>query len=435
MAATKPISNEQPFSIAPFLRNTASMITGALMRLGLQAVYFVVITRSLGADQFGAFSGVLALIAVLSPFASLGMGNLIIKNVAEDKHSFQKSWGNALFATCILSSVFLALVLLCARLLLPKDISLLMIAFIGLSDMLLLSVVNLASQAFQAFEQLQKTARVLVVWIGARTAAGAILVVFNHHPTAMLWSLSYFLGTAASAIYSFFWVCRDLGWPTLDLSALWRKLREGLYFSVSLSSQSVYNNIDKTMLARMSTLDGTGIYTTAYRLIDLVFQPISALLAATYSRFFHHGAAGLNASTRFARRVMPYSIGYAILSAILLAALAPVIPHALGESYARAVGAVWWLSPIIVLRSVHYFLADSLTGAGFQGVRTFVQLLVAAQNVLLNFWLIPAFGWRGAAFASLASDGMLMLGLAFAISILSRKQPASITYFEREAVS
>jgi O-antigen/teichoic acid export membrane protein len=434
MTAPESNSSEQAFSIAPFLRNTASMITGALLRLGLQAVYFVVITRSLGANQFGAFSGVLALIAVLSPFASLGMGNLIIKHVAESRNSFQKSWGNALFATCVLSSLFLALILFSARLLLPPGISLLMIVFIGLSDMLLLNVVSLAGQAFQAFEQLQKTARVLVVWIGARTAAGALLVIFNRHPTAMLWSLSYFLGTAASAIYAFVWVCRDLGWPTLDLPALWRKAREGLYFSVSLSSQSIYNNIDKTMLARLSTLDGTGIYTTAYRLIDLVFQPISALLAATYSRFFHHGADGLNSSTRFARRLLPYSIGYAAVSAALLAAVAPVIPHLLGESYARAVEAVWWLSPIIVLRSVHYFLADSLTGAGFQGVRTFVQMMVAAQNVLLNFWLIPIFGWRGAAFASLASDGILMFGLALAIFILSRKRDTAISYVE-EAVS
>ena len=431
---TPSAGGEETISIAPFLRNTASMIAGALVRLGLQGAYFVVIARSLGADQFGAFSGVLALIAVLSPFASLGMGNLIIKSVSHDKTTFRDSWGNALFTTVALSAAFLVLVLLSARFVLPREISWLLLVFVALSDMLLVNIVNLAGQAFQAFEQLSKTSRVQVVLIGTRVAAAVILVGINRHPTAMLWSGGYFLGTAAAALCCFIWVCRTLGSPTLALGSLRRKVLEGLYFSVSLSSQSIYNNIDKTMLARLSTLDGTGIYTTAYRLIDLAFQPVSALLASTYSRFFHHGADGLAASTRFARRLLPFSTGYGLFAALGLALTAPIVPYALGDSYARAVEAVWWLSPIILLRSVHYFLADSLTGSGFQGFRTLVQMMVAGLNVLLNLWLIPAYGWRGAAWASLASDGMLMVGLAFSIFLLSRgSRPAPVACIEPDA--
>jgi O-antigen/teichoic acid export membrane protein len=431
-----PASGEQTNSIAPFLRNTASMIAGGMIRLLLQAAYFVVIARSLGADQFGAFSGVLALIAVLSPFASLGMGNLIIKSVSQDKSTFRESWGNALFATGALSAGFLILVLLTSHLILPREISWLLLVFVALSDMLLVNVVNLAGQAFQAFELLHKTSTVQVILIAVRVAAALVLVLFYHHPTAMLWSACYFVGTSISALYAFIWVCRELGWPTLALGSLRRNVLEGLYFSVSLSSQSIYNNIDKTMLTRLSTLDGTGIYTTAYRLIDLAFQPVSALLASTYSRFFQHGADGLAASTRFARRLMPFSTGYGILAALFLSLVAPIVPHLLGDSYARAVEAVWWLSPIIFLRSVHYFLADSLTGSGFQGIRTLIQMLVAGQNVLLNLWLIPAYGWRGAAWASLASDGMLMVALALAIFLLSRKsQPSPVAWAETDAAS
>ena len=431
---TRTSSSEQAISITPFLRNTASMIAGALMRLGLQGAYFVVIARSLGADQFGAFSGVLALIAALSPFASLGMGNLMIKSVSHDKAAFRESWGNALFTTAVLSTAFLVMVLLGSHFVLPREIPWLLVLFVGLSDMLLVNVVTLAGQAFQAFEHLHKTSSLQVVLIGARVATALALIVIVHHPTAMLWSIGYFLGTAASALYALVWVCRKLGWPTVAFGAVKRQALEGLYFSVSLSSQSIYNNIDKTMLARLSTLDGTGIYTTAYRMIDLAFQPVSALLASTYARFFQHGAEGLAAATRFAKRLLPFSVGYGIVAGLGLALAAPLVPHALGASYARAVEAVWWLSPIIVLRSVHYFLADSLTGSGFQRVRTFVQLSVAGQNVLLNLWLIPGYGWRGAAWASLASDGMLMVGLALSILLLSRKtRPGPVACIEPDA--
>src|SRR5712671_2984981 len=143
---TSSAGGEQTISIAPFLRNTMSMIAGALVRLVLQAVYFVVIARSLGADQFGAFSGVLALIAVLSPFASLGMGNLVIKSVSQDKTTFRDSWGNALFTTVALSAAFLILVLLSSHFLLPREISWLLLVFVALSDMLLVNIVGLAAQ-------------------------------------------------------------------------------------------------------------------------------------------------------------------------------------------------------------------------------------------------------------------------------------------------
>jgi O-antigen/teichoic acid export membrane protein len=422
MSATNPLVGRPTQSLAPFFRNTVSMLAGALVRLGLQGVYFVVIARSLGADQFGAFSGVLALIAVLSPFASLGMGNLIIKSVSQDKAAFRTSWGNALFTTVVLSAAFQVLVLLVSRFVLPRGISWLLIVLVGLSDMLLVNVVILAGQAFQAFEQLKRTARVQVALIGARVVAAGVLVAIDQHPTAMLWSAGYFVGTAASAVYAFIWVCREFGSPRLALGLLRRNAREGLYFSFSLSSQSIYNNIDKTMLARLSTLDGAGIYATAYRLIDLAFQPVAALLASTYSRFFQHGANGLAAATGFAKRLLPFAAGYGVIATIGLALAAPLVPHIFGASYTFAVEAVRWLSPIVLLRSVHYFLADSLTGSGLQGVRTFVQILVAGQNVLLNLWLIPLYGWRGAAWASLASDGMLVASLGFLIFLLTRKQ-------------
>jgi Na+-driven multidrug efflux pump len=70
---------------------------------------------------------------------------------------------------------------------------------------------------------------------------------------------------------------------------------------------------------------------------------------------------------------------------------------------------------LVFLRSIHYFLANSLSGAGHQGRRALVQLGTVGINVLLNLWLIPAYSWRGAAWASLASDGALVLGLFVAI--------------------
>jgi O-antigen/teichoic acid export membrane protein len=78
-----------------------------------------------------------------------------------------------------------------------------------------------------------------------------------------------------------------------------------------------------------------------------------------------------------------------------------------------------------VLKAMHYFLSDTLTGAGHQGVRTSLQASVAALNVLLNLWIIPAYSWRGAAWSSIASDSALALSVAVAVWLLNRRSRAT----------
>ena len=42
------------------------------LKLVIQAVYFVIIARSLGPEQYGAFVAVVAIAAILSPFCGFG---------------------------------------------------------------------------------------------------------------------------------------------------------------------------------------------------------------------------------------------------------------------------------------------------------------------------------------------------------------------------
>jgi O-antigen/teichoic acid export membrane protein len=161
------------------------------------------------------------------------------------------------------------------------------------------------------------------------------------------------------------------------------------------------------LLARLATLEATGAYGAAYRLMDVAFLPVRSVLIAAYARFFQHGAQGVQATARYGRRLLTLGIGYGVVTAIAFYAAAPLLPMILGRDYEEAVGAVRWLALVPLLKTVHYFGADALTGAGYQGTRTLVLLIVAGGNFLLNLWLIPAYSWRGAAIATIVSDGML----------------------------
>ncbi len=213
-----------------------------------------------------------------------------------------------------------------------------------------------------------------------------------------------------------------LGPPKIALSRISSEIAQGFYFSTSMSAQTIYNDIDKTMLARLSTLDATGIYAAAYRVIDVSFTPVRSVLNAAYANFFRHGESGIAATYSYAKKLLPKMMGYSLLIFAALYLSAPVIPLVLGAEYARAVEALRWLSLLPFLKSMHSFLADSLTGAGYQRARTITQVGVAIFNVGLNFWLIPAYSWRGAAWSSLASDAALVLTLYAVVMVVTAKE-------------
>ena len=97
--------------------------------------HFVLIARALGPHEYGAFVGATALIAIVGPFAGVGGGNLLVKNVSRDKSLFTVYWGNALLLLALSGIVLLGLVVVVAHLILPPAIPLLLVVLICLSDL------------------------------------------------------------------------------------------------------------------------------------------------------------------------------------------------------------------------------------------------------------------------------------------------------------
>jgi O-antigen/teichoic acid export membrane protein len=403
-------------------RNTAWMSVGLGLRLVIQACYFTVIARSLGVSNYGAFVGVVSLVGIFFPFGGLGSGNLLIKNVTRNEQLFSSMWGAALINLVASSSVLVGGALLLSRLALPAVIPFRLVVLVAVSDILGVNLVGVAGQAFQAFERLEWTATINVFLSASRLAGALILVSVQRHPSALQWGYVYFVCTVVAAATSYCLVWIKLGPPVLSFARSVAEIREGFYFSVTLSAQSVYNDIDKAMLVRLSTLSATGIYGAAYRLIDVSFAPVSGLLAAAYPNFFRRGAAGVSSGLSYAIPLLKRALGYSVFICLGMLLCAGVVPYILGQEYVRTVEALRWLAPLPILKALHYFLSDTLTGAGRQGLRSAIQAGVALFNVLINLWLIPAYSWRGAAWSSIASDGLLACAVGAAVFLLASRQ-------------
>lgn len=406
-------------------RNSAWVFGGQALRLGTRMVYFLIIARELGAANYGAFAAVLAFVAIAAPFSSWGAGNLLIRATAKDRSLFRVYWGNALLLVAGSSMGLLLLLFLLKSVFLPLVISNVLVLSIACAELIFTRLQEVAGQAFQAFERLKRTSQLWVLMGAARLLAAFVMMLVIRNPSPEALGLLYLSATGFVGAWSLILVHKELGLPRFDISRAVRELKDGFYFAVSYSASTVYGDVDKMMLASMAGLQVAGFYAAAYRLIEAAFTPIIALLHAAYPRFFIQGQTSLRKAATFGTRLMRISVIYASVAGIVLWLAAPVVPRLLGDDYLSAVQVLRWLALIPVLKSIHYFAADALSGSGHQGLRTAFQVTTALLNVVLNFVLIPAHSWRGAAWASLASDAFLAGSLWLSIRVLIHRTEAT----------
>jgi len=409
------------------LRNALWMSAGFAGRLGMQVVYFVLVARSLKTAEYGVFAGALGLITFLSPFVSWGSGNILIKHVSRDQALFPVYWGSALVTTFITGIGLAVAACVLGLLVLPPDQPFAIVLWISIGDFLGTRLSELSGQAFAAVQQMRFTS-FLHVSLGVFRLLAAILFFFVPvQKTALSWAVLYMVSGLLTGILGYILVTARLGKGRLALGPMRHGWREGFYFSVSLSSQGVYNDIDKTLLLRLSGDSIAGAYAAAYRFLDAAFVPVRALMYASYPRFFQRGTGGIRETLNFARRLLPLASGLGVLTSLGLLLIRPLIPLLLGTEYALSLDILPWLAAIPVLRSFHYLAADALTGADFQPLRSWIQIGIAVFNFVVNLWLIPIHGWLGAAWSSLLSDGLLAIILWAVAFGKSRLEPMQET--------
>lgn len=409
----------------PMVRNTASMFVSTAGKTALQALFFLLLARELGIDEFGAFSGVVALVAVLQPFGSLGSINLLIMHVSVDRTRAAQEYATALAVTVISGAAMAMAIVVAAPAVLPSSITRIDVACICVADLLGARLVDVAAAAFQAQGRMTRAAAFPVFVYGSRVVGGLGLFVGLGHASLGQWAIVYLVASGIVCLPILVWSAVSLGIVSPRLSDFGHEWRLGVHFSISLASQTVYNDIDKAMLANLSTLSATGLYAAAYRVIDMAFTPMRAMLAAAYPRFFRHGVDGLPTTIRFTRRLAIPALIYCSTAALILLAAAGLLPVILGPSFVLSEQALRELSALLILKAVHYLAADALTGAGLQRLRSRIQVGIALLNVGLNLWLIPLYSWRGAVVSSLFSDGFLALSLWFVVGMELNKDRAS----------
>jgi O-antigen/teichoic acid export membrane protein len=400
--------------------NAGWMLSGQVASFAIQAGYFVLLARLLGSSQYGVLAGAAALVNIFSQYSGMGAGILFLRYVSPDHSKFREYWGNVILSAMIVSTVVIVALRITGKWFLgPEGASILVVLAIG--DCLCSQLTSGSAQVFQTFERMRITAGLNFLTNLLRLILAAALVLTVHHATAWTWAVASLGVSIVACVIAIVQVTSTFGLPTFSLKLFFRRIGEGFVYAISGSTTTVYNDVDKVMLGHYGMTIANGIYSMAYRVVNICTVPINSVQAASFPRFFREGVNGIKSTEAFARKLLKRTAILGALGAMGMFVCAPLIPRVAGHDFAASVSALRWLCLIPLFRSFHLSAGDAITGAGFQKFRLLSQATAAAGNFGLNLYLIPRYSWHGAAWASLLTDGSLAVLNWLLLFVLSRR--------------
>lgn len=386
---------------------------------------FLLVARSLGPVDYGVFVALGAITTVVGPFANVGSSMLLVQRVQRDGVDPIGAYRTAV--TVVASGGIVATVvtaLLTAAVLDTAPV--VAIVAVAIGELIFAAVTSLCSYAAMALGDLRaRTA--LVVGAGVlRLVAAAVFLVAGASSVAS-WAVLQAGASALAAVAALGWTHRAFGLRPGRGRVSRADLSEGWPYAASIAAFSAQDGLDKPLMVRAGWADDAGWYAAAYRVPALAFMPVQALLVATVDRSFRAGRTGLASSIRLARRLLVPALAYAVAAGAVIAVAAPVFRPVLGDDFAGAVEILRWMAFLPVLRTLQYFPANALSGAGHQRARLMVLLTSLATNLVLCLVWIPDHSWRGALAATAVSETLYALLVWLVVAVRIRAERASVS--------
>ena len=386
-----------------YLKSSGALFFWLSLRALSQVLLVLLLARGLGAESYGRYVAVVAVASFVTPFAGLGLSNLVLRNGAMDPAHLHAYLSRALRAWLPSTLACVVAAWLLARLLLPGALPWLAVGAALAAEVIAASLTDLAGRYLQAQHRMHGYGATGAGLIAARLAAMVLVALVASRFDVVL----AFWAHAASGLLYAAWLLQRLpkigpvdgGTEPMDAAT-------GLPFSLAQVSMRLQAEFNKPVLARLD-FSLAGNYNAAQRAIDLAALPLSALQEALWPRLYAHAEPA-----RQLRRTGLFLLLAAALCSAALWLAAPCLPFFLGEDFRYAVPALRWLAwlPLLqVLRNLANFHVIHENRLRLLGWAYAVGALVNVASVAI---LVPQFGIPAAIAAAYATELSMLAVLA-----------------------
>jgi len=386
---------------------SGGLLTSATLTLAARFAAFgfslttnVILARSLGPEGRGIYAVAVLIPALIGLFAQLGIGQASVYYYSKGLISAEELIGHATSLALVLGLAGYAAVLaytaavhtgtfagIASHYVLTSCIAL----PFSLLTIFLQGILN-GAQRFFYFNL------VLIAQYASPTVLLIVaLIVARGSTTAAVWAWTLStIVTAGVAVYSAGLLGRFS--LRLRLETLRPLLRFGLISYLSSLTSFVNYRFDVLIVNLFAGARQVGLYSVGTGLAEIVWYIANAAGIVLAPRVAAEKATDADRLTEAVCRVVAF---LAVIAAGLLAVSAPlVVVLFFGAAFAESVWSVWLLLPGIVTFSVARVLSMYLLGRNQLKIDLLASAVGLVVTLVLDFALIPHYGFRGAAVAS-----------------------------------
>ena len=386
-----------------YIENAAWLLFEKGLTLGIGMFVGIYTARYLQPESFGLLNYAISYVAIFSAFASLGLDQIIIRELVKDHDKRHVLLGTA-FLLKLIGSLVLIVIMSGTMLFMDHPFfTNLLIIIIACSE--LFKVFDVVNAFFQSQVQSKYVVQVQL-FLNLSISFSKIALVLIGAP--LIWfAIIILIGTVLNALGYIFAYHKREGKMRLwkfNKTIAGNLLRESWPLALYGIALNIQTRIDQVMLGKMLNNAEVGQYSAALRFIEVFgFAPmviISTLLPAVTKaktvslEFYHNRLLGLY-------RVM--FLVFLVMSIPVYFFAEPLVILLFGQEY-QAAG---YLLSLFALRLFFYNMGVGksafIVNESLFRYSLITIILGAASNIVLNYFLIPIYGAVGAVVSSMLS--------------------------------
>lgn len=380
-------------------------ILGDVFTFGL----FVLLSRVYGQEGIGEYSFAMAYTGFFVVAADFGLYNLSIKEMSRNSSNLSSYFSNILTTRLLLSGGIFLLLISSIYLLPFSDDSKLVIACIGIYQVIYTLTEGFAA-LFVSQQRMHVAALIELSFRSCVAIFGAVVVLLGG---SLVFAVALF---PAIALIQLLIVSRhaikEFNISELHLSAelIKQLLITAMPYALFSLLRQISTRIDVLLLGMLVGTAAAGIYNVSYRVIFmLLFLPYFSGIAIlpTISKLF---ASNLEELTRFYHDALNFMVLIAVPVTVGLWIISPnLIFFLYGDEFQDSIFVMRLLSVLFGLAFLKTIAGTMLTSCDMQMQRTKSQWTSAWLNAVGNLALIPFYGVIGAAISTVISEFVLTL--------------------------
>lgn len=399
-------------------KNALWLISGKVAQMIISLFVTILTARYLGPANYGLINYASAYTSFFLAFCGLGINSIIVKEFIDYENENEKVIGTSLALRGI-SSFFSAILIFIVVFIIDNSEPTTIIVVVLSSISLLFNIFETFAYWFQS--KLKSKYSAIATFIGYFVCAGYKIYLLISGKSVEYFALATSIDYLIVAVVLIIFYKINGGKRVSFSWEIGKKLlKDGAPFIISGVMVAIYNQTDKIMLKQIIDETENGYYSIANSITTMWCFVLTAIIDSLYPSIMRANKDGNERKFNSLNKMLYTIVFYSCVTASLFITFfsAPIIRILYGEAYLPAVSTLQVLNWMTIFSYWGVARNAWIVAKNKQKYLTYVYLISAGVNIILNFVFIPGLGSFGAAIATLIAQATTTVIAPFFIPAL-----------------